>query len=125
MVLRSPHPAAETLNRFEAEARQRQLTILLRVDHAAAAQRAGLALRPTELLVFGHPQSGTPLMQCVQTAGIDLPMKALAWTDGAGQTWLGYNDPGWLVRRHGAPDCPAAGRVATALAAIAAAAVAP
>lgn len=125
MVLKSPHTPAETLNRVEAQAKQRNLAIVLRVDHAAAAQRTGQALAPTELLVFGNPQAGTPLMQCAQTAGIDLPMKALAWSDAQGQTWLGYNDARWIVRRHGAADCVAAERVAGALATIAAAAVAP
>ena len=69
-------------------------------------------------------QAGTPLMQCAQLAGIDLPMKALVWTDAAGQTWLGYNDPQWLMHRHGQRDCAAAEPVGKALAGIAAAVVA-
>jgi uncharacterized protein (DUF302 family) len=124
VALKSPYSPAETLTRLEAEVKQRNLAVVLRVDHAAAAQRIGQTLRPTELLVFGNPQAGTPLMQCAQTAGIDLPMKALVWTDAAGQTWLGYNDPVSLTRRHGAGDCPAADKVAGALAAIAAGTVA-
>jgi len=83
-----------------------------------------MRLRPTELLVFGNPQAGTPLMRCAQLVGIDLPMKALVWADEAGQTWLGYNDPQWVVHRHGARDCPPAAQVGPALAGIAAATVA-
>jgi uncharacterized protein (DUF302 family) len=79
--------------------------VFLRVDHAAGAQKVGKSLRPTELLVFGNPQGGTPLMECAQTVGIDLPLKALAWQDAAGQVWLSYNDPQYLAERHGAKDC--------------------
>jgi len=75
------------------------------VDHAAGAKKIGKDLRPTELLVFGNPQGGTPLMECAQSAGIDLPLKALAWQDASGQVWLGYNDPQFLAARHGASDC--------------------
>jgi uncharacterized protein (DUF302 family) len=74
---------------------------MARIDHAAAAEEVGLVLRPTEVLIFGNPRGGTPLMQAVQTMGIDLPLKALVWEDEAGQTWLSYNDPAWLARRHG------------------------
>jgi uncharacterized protein (DUF302 family) len=125
VALQSPHSPAETMNRLQAEVGKRQLAVVARIDHAAAAQRIGQTLRPTELLIFGNPQAGTPLMQCAQLAGIDLPMKALVWADAAGQTWLGYNDPRWLMHRHGQPDCPPAEKVGAALAAIAAAAVAP
>ena len=78
------------------------MTILARIDHAAAAANVGMALRPTEVLIFGNPLAGTPLMQAAQTIGIDLPLKALVWQDDAGKTWLAYNDPTWLARRHGA-----------------------
>lgn len=124
VALKSPHSATDTLNRLEAQVKQRGLAVVARVDHAAGAARVGKTLRPTELLIFGSPQAGTPLMECAQTAGIDLPMKALVWVDSSAQVWLGYNAPGWLVRRHGAPDCPAADNVAKALAAIAEATVA-
>ena len=79
--------------------------IFARIDHAAGAQKIGKTLRPTELLIFGNPQGGTPLMECAQSAGIDLPLKALAWEDAAGQVWLGYNDPHYLVARHDATTC--------------------
>ena len=62
---------------------------------------AGLELRPTEVLIFGNAKAGTSLMQATQTIGIDLPLRALAWEDAAGQTWLAYNDPAWLTARHG------------------------
>jgi uncharacterized protein (DUF302 family) len=77
------------------------LTVFCRIDHAAGAVAAGLQLRPTEVLIFGNAKSGTPLMQATQTIGIDLPLKALAWQDAGGQTWLSYNDPVWLTERHG------------------------
>ena len=125
VALKSPYSASETMNRLEAQVKQRGLVVLARVDHAAAAARAGRALRPTELLIFGNPQAGTPLMECVQTAGIDLPMKALVWVDVQQQVWLGYNDPEWLLQRHTATRCPAAKTVADALAGIAEATVAP
>jgi len=124
VALPSPHTPAETMNRLEAEVKKRNLAVVARIDHAAAAQRIGQGLRPTELLIFGNPQAGTPLMLCAQPVGIDLPMKALVWADAAGQTWLSYNDPRWLMHRHGQRDCPPADMVAQALAAIAAAAVA-
>lgn len=125
VAMKSPHAPAETMNRLEAEVKKRNLAVVARIDHAAAAQRIGQTLRPTELLIFGNPQAGTPLMQCAQLTGIDLPMKALVWADAAGQTWLGYNDPQWLMHRHGSRDCPPAEAVGKALAGIAAAAVAP
>lgn len=124
VAVKSPHGQAETLNRLEAQVKQRNLAVVARVDHAAGAQRAGQTLRPTEVMIFGNPQAGTPLMLCAQGAGIELPMKALVWTDAAGQTWLGYNDPAWIVHRHGGGDCPAADNVRKALAAIAEATVA-
>lgn len=123
--VRSPHGAAETVKRLEGEVRKRGLAVVARIDHAAGAAKIGKTLRPTELLIFGNPQAGTPLMECVQGAGIDLPMKALVWVDAQSNVWLGYNDPVWIVRRHGGSECPAAENVRKALAAIAAATVAP
>lgn len=122
--LKSPYSAADTVSRLEAQVKQRNLAVVARVDHAAGAQRVNQTLRPTEVIIFGNPQAGTPLMLCAQGAGIDLPMKALVWVDAQAQTWLGYNDPLWLVRRHGGGDCPAAENVRKALDAIASATVA-
>jgi len=94
----------ETMNRIEAEVRARGMTVFAHVDHAAGAAAAGLSLRPTDLLIFGTAKAGTPLMESVQTAGIDLPLKVLVWQDASGSTWLSYNDPGLLLRRHGLGD---------------------
>jgi uncharacterized protein (DUF302 family) len=114
----------DTISKFEATAKERGLIIFARIDHAAGAQKIGATLRPTELLIFGNPQGGTPLMACAQSVGIDLPLKALAWEDASGQVWLGYNDPQWLVTRHGAKDClPVAAKLRKALDALAAEAV--
>lgn len=105
IAVRSPHSVKDTLDRFAGAAKAKGLNIFLRVDHATGAKKIGKSLRPTELLVFGNPQGGTPLMACAQSAGIDLPLKALAWQDASGQVWLGYNDPQFLADRHGARDC--------------------
>jgi uncharacterized protein (DUF302 family) len=88
------------MNRLEAELKARGMTVFARVNHAALAEQAGLALRPTEVILFGNPRGGTPLMQANQTIGIDLPLKALIWQDAAGKTWLSYNEPAWLAKRH-------------------------
>jgi uncharacterized protein (DUF302 family) len=77
------------------------MTVMAEVDHAAAAAKVGLQLRPTRMIMFGNPRGGTPLMAAAQTAGIDLPLKALVWQDAEGTTWLGYNDPVWIAERHG------------------------
>ncbi|WP_158817855.1 DUF302 domain-containing protein [Methylocapsa sp. S129] len=101
----------ETMDRLEAALRANGVTIFARIDHAAGAAKVGEDLRPTELLIFGNPKGGTPLMQAEQTIGIDLPLKALVWRDAAGKTWLSYNEPGWLAERHGL-GAAAAGPVA-------------
>jgi uncharacterized protein (DUF302 family) len=97
----SSHGPKETIDRLEAEVKVKGLTVFARIDHAAGAVEVGLALRPTAVLIFGNARGGTPLMQANQTVGIDLPLKALVWQDAAGKTWLSYNDPAWLARRHG------------------------
>lgn len=118
--VKSPHSVKETIDRLETGTKARGLNVFLRVDHAAGAKKIGKELRATELLVFGNPQGGTPLMECAQSAGIDLPLKALAWQDASGQVWLGYNDPQYLANRHGAGDCgPVAANLAKALAGLA------
>jgi uncharacterized protein (DUF302 family) len=119
IAVRSAHPTKATLDRFEAAAKERGLMVFARIDHAAGAQRVGKTLRPTELLIFGNPQGGTPLMECAQSAGIDLPLKALVWEDAQGQSWLGYNDPAWLAQRHGAASCPVVENLRKALAGLA------
>ena len=101
MTIASSLGPKETMDRLEAEIKAKGLTVFARIDHAAGAAQVALPLRPTELLIFGNARSGTPLMQSSQTAGIDLPLKCLVWQDEAGKTWLSYNDPGWIARRHG------------------------
>ena len=124
IAVKSPYDAKETMNRFEDIAKQRGLTVFARIDHAAGAAKVGKTLRPTEVIIFGNPQGGTPLMECAQSAGIDLPLKALVWEDEAKQVWLGYNDAAYLAKRHGAASCPAADAIGKALSGLSAAAVA-
>jgi uncharacterized protein (DUF302 family) len=125
VVLPSPHNAADTMNRLELAVKQRGLLIFARVDHAGGAAKVGQQLRPTELLIFGNPQGGTPLLQCAQSAGIDLPLKALVWEDAAARVWLGYNDPAYIAERHEIAQCPVVGQLSKALADIAASVVTP
>jgi uncharacterized protein (DUF302 family) len=122
--IRSPHGAKETMSRLEEIVKQRGLNVFARIDHAAGAAKVGKSLRPTELLIFGNPQGGTPLMECAQSAGIDLPLKALVWEDASAQVWLGYNDPAYLAQRHGAAQCSAVDSLRKVLAGLAEAAVA-
>lgn len=101
----SVHDAKTTMDRFESVVKEKGMTVFARIDHAAGAEKIGKTLRPTELLIFGNPQGGTPLMLCGQTAGIELPLKALVWRDEAGKVWLGYNDPAWFAARHKIAEC--------------------
>ena len=101
VTVRSNVGPQETMARLEAEVKAKGLTVFAHVDHAAGAAAVGLPLRPTDLLIFGNARGGTPLMQAAQTIGIDLPLKVLVWQDEAGATWLSYNDPAWLAKRHG------------------------
>jgi uncharacterized protein (DUF302 family) len=91
----------ETTDRLEAEISAKGMTVFARIDHRAGAADAGLELRPTNLIIFGNARGGTPLMQASQTSGIDLPLKALVWQDAAGKTSISYNEPSWIVQRHG------------------------
>ena len=97
----SRHDPKATMDRLVAAVTARGAAVVARIDHAAAASAVGLALPPTEVLVFGNPRAGTPLMQAAQTIGVDLPLRALVWRDASGTTFVGYNDPRWLARRHG------------------------
>jgi uncharacterized protein (DUF302 family) len=101
ITLHSNFGPKETMSRLKAEARARGMTIFGHIDHAAGAAATGLSLRPTDLLIFGSAKAGTPLMQLLNTIGIDLPLKALVWQDEAGDTFLSYNDPAYVVHRHG------------------------
>ena len=102
--LTSPYSVAETLCRLEPLLHARGLAIFARIDHSGEAEKAGLKMRPTQLLIFGSPKQGTPLMVASPTLAIDLPLKALAWEDGSGKVWLSYNTPEYLKQRHNIPD---------------------
>jgi uncharacterized protein (DUF302 family) len=102
----------ETLSRLEAEIKAHGMGVFARINHAALAAEVGLTLRPTEVTFFGNPRGGTPLMQANQTIGIDLPLKALVWQDQSGKTWLSYNEPSWVAKRH---HVDAADRAVTAM----------
>ena len=116
IAVKSPFSPKETMDRLENLLQQKGMTIFARVDHAAGAKKVGKTLRPTELLIFGNPQGGTPFMECAQTVGIDLPLKALVWEDATGQVWLGYNDPAFLAARHGVAQCPVVAKLQKAMA---------
>ncbi len=104
--VRSQYPVAETLDRFEAEAKELGLKIFARIDHAKGAISVGQQLRPTELLIFGNPKVGTGMMSSNQQAGIDLPLKALAWQDAEGVVWLSYTRLDYLFGRFNITDRP-------------------
>jgi uncharacterized protein (DUF302 family) len=119
LSLRSRFGPKETMGRLEAEIRAHGMTVFARIDHAAGAAEAGIKLRPTELIIFGNARGGTPLMQSVQTVGIDLPLKALVWEDASGTTWLSYNEPSWIAQRHGVANAePVVGKMSAALSAM-------
>jgi uncharacterized protein (DUF302 family) len=100
----SKYSVPETLDRVDALLRSKGIKIFVRVDHSGEAEKAGLKMPPTQLLIFGNPKGGTPVMLAAPTAAIDLPLKALAWQDGDGKVWLSYNDPEYLKRRFGLTD---------------------
>ena len=99
--LSSCHTVAETIGRLDSLLRARNVAVFARIDFGADAQQAGLSLQPEQLLVFGNPKAGTPLMVAAPSVGIDLPFKVVAWEDAEGRTWLTYNSPDYIVARHG------------------------
>jgi uncharacterized protein (DUF302 family) len=99
----SPYSVPETLARLESILKERGVTVFARVDHSGEAEKAGLKMRPTQLLIFGSPKAGTPLIVATPSVAIDLPLKALAWEDQSGRVWLSYNAPEYLQERHGFP----------------------
>jgi len=100
----SSHGVGPTIDRLEALLKARGVTIFARVDHGAGAAQAGLSMRASQVLVFGNPRGGTPLMVAAPLSAIDLPFKALAWEDDDGRAWLSYNDPHHLAMRFGLTD---------------------
>lgn len=100
----SKYSVPETLDRVDALLRSKGIKIFVRVDHSGEAEKAGLKMPPTQLLIFGNPKGGTPVMLAAPTAAIDLPLKALAWQDSDGKVWLSYNDPEYMKQRFGLTD---------------------
>ncbi len=97
----SKYSVAETIDRVEAVAKEKGATVIARVNHSAGAEKVGMKMRPTQLLIFGNPKTGTPLMLSAPSMAIDLPLKVIAWEDDKGKVWLGYNSPEYLRKRHG------------------------
>jgi uncharacterized protein (DUF302 family) len=100
----SKYSVPETLERLQSVVKSRGLTVFARIDFSSDAAKAGLRMRPTQLLILGNPKAGTPLMVASPSIALDLPLKALAWEDGDGKVWLSYNQPEYLKQRHGLPD---------------------
>lgn len=105
VTVRSSYGAKETADRVERLTKERGMTLFHRIDHAEGARTVGMPLRPTEVLIFGNPKGGTPLMMCEQSVGIDLPLKMLVGEDGNGAVWIGYGDPEVLKDRYGITGC--------------------
>ena len=101
ITIQSHYDPKETMQRLEAAVKAKGFSVFAHIDHSAQAAQVNLSLPPTDLLIFGNPKGGTPLMRSNQAIGIDLPLKALVWQDEKGATWLSYNDPEWIVQRHG------------------------
>jgi len=97
---KSSHSVKVTLDRLEAALKEKGITVAARWDHAGSAKKVGMSLRPMEVLIFGNPKLGTPLMQSNPRAGVDLPLKVLAWEDDKGQVWVGYTKPEALAARY-------------------------
>jgi uncharacterized protein (DUF302 family) len=118
ITIASQHSVTATLNRLETSLKAKAITVFARIDHGGGARSLGTELRPTELLIFGDPRAGTPLMQANQTIGLDLPLKVLAWQDAEAKVWVTYTDIAWLARRHrlGPETAAAVSALATALA---------
>jgi uncharacterized protein (DUF302 family) len=102
---KSNHSVKETADRLENILKSKGMKVFNRIDHSAGAKGVGIGLRPTELVIFGNPKVGAPLMKCGQSIAIDLPQKAVIWEDEGGTVWLTYNDPDYLAARHGIDDC--------------------
>jgi uncharacterized protein (DUF302 family) len=127
IILASAHGPKATMDRFASAVVASGMAIFARIDHAGGALAVGMAMAPMEVLVFGAPKAGTPLMQMAPTIGIDLPLKALVWQDESGKVWLAYNQPAWIAKRHGlgAGAEPIVKAMTDALAKLAGAALAP
>ena len=105
VTTQSKYSVAMTADKLVSTLKSKGMTVMNRINHTEGANNVGLELRPTEVVIFGNPKVGTPLMQCAQSVAIDLPQKALIWEDGEGTVWLGYNDPEYLKQRHSIGGC--------------------
>jgi len=99
----SPYPVSDTVDRLTEAVRAAGATLFAIIDHSGEAERAGLSMRPTKLLIFGSPVAGTPVMVAAPLAALDLPLKVLVWEDADGAVWMTHLDPDWLAGRHGIP----------------------
>src|SRR6202789_4662589 len=100
----SKYSVPETLDRVDALLQSKGIKIFVRVDHSGEAEKVGLKMPPTQLLIFGNPKGGTPIMLAAPTAAIDLPLKILVWEDAQGKVWASYNSPAYLQQRHSIPQ---------------------
>ena len=100
----SPYTVDETVNRLESVLAERGVQVFAVVDHSGEAEKVGMKMRPTKLVIFGNPKGGTPVMLAAPTLAIDLPLKALVWEDENGKVWVSYNSPEYLQQRHGVPE---------------------
>jgi uncharacterized protein (DUF302 family) len=100
----SNHPVEQTVEAIQRLLQARGVTLFALIDHSGEAEKVGLKMKPTKLLIFGSPKGGTPVMQAAPTSALDLPLKILVWEDAAGKVWLSYNDPAYLRQRHAIPE---------------------
>ena len=100
----SPYSVDETVHRLQAAFPQKGLQVFAFIDHSGEAEKVGLKMRPTKVLIFGSPKAGTPLMVAAPSLAIDLPLKALVAEDATGKVWVTYNSPEYLQERHGFPE---------------------
>jgi uncharacterized protein (DUF302 family) len=100
----SNHSVDQTVNRLKDILQSKKITLFALIDHSGEAEKVGMKMRPTKLLIFGSPKAGTPLMLAAPSIAIDLPLKILVWEDGQGKVWLSYNGPEYLKERHGVPQ---------------------
>jgi uncharacterized protein (DUF302 family) len=100
----SPYTVDETVNRLESVLAERGVQVFAVVDHSGEAEKVGMKMRPTKLVIFGNPKGGTPVMLAAPTLAIDLRLKALVWEDEDGKVWVSYNSPEYLQQRHGVPE---------------------
>jgi uncharacterized protein (DUF302 family) len=100
----SPYSVDQTVEKLKQLLQAKGITLFATIDHSGEAEKAGLKMNPTKLLIFGNPKGGTPVMLAAPSIAIDLPLKILVWEDNQGNTWLSYNDPAYLQKRHNLPD---------------------